>query len=164
MGFTSTITTNIAPAWDLVTRPLPLDYVCTRLTQPDPLMHFFSIIWLRGGLNNNLTVIQVKYKLRKRLFIKIGVVTASFLSNCSLFTSKILENLNCHVEKGSIDEETEIDIEIFCNKEELNGSNIDNECTNQCLAFIEGIVLWKLNFTLIESCSEKHCIILVKTL
>ena len=51
MGFTATITTNIAPAGDLVTRPLPLDYVCTRLTQPDPLMHFFSIIRLRGGLN-----------------------------------------------------------------------------------------------------------------
>ena len=40
-------------------------------------------------------------------------------------------------------------MEIFCNKEELNGSNIDNACTNQCLAFIEGIVLSKLNVTLI---------------
>jgi hypothetical protein len=40
-----------------------------------------------------------------------------------------------------MDEGIEINMEIFCNKEELNGSNIDNACTNQCLAFIEGSVL-----------------------
>ena len=41
-----------------------------------------------------------------------------------------------------MDEGIEINMEIFCNKEELNGSNIENAYyTNQCLAFIEGIVL-----------------------
>jgi|688.fasta_scaffold832245_1 hypothetical protein len=112
MSFTATTTTNIAPAWDLLTHPLPLDYVCTILTQHDPIEYFFSIIRLRGGLNNNLTAFQVKYILRKLLFIKSGVVTASFLSKFSLVTSQILENLNYHVEKNSIDEEIKIDMEI----------------------------------------------------
>jgi hypothetical protein len=39
-------------------------------------------------------------------------VTASFLSKFSLVTSQILENLNYHVEKNSIDEEIKIDMEI----------------------------------------------------
>ena len=58
-------------------------------------------------------------------------------------------------------------MEIFCNEEELNDSNID-AFTNQWLAFIAGYYVvkieWKLNVTLIALHSEKHCMILVKTL
>jgi hypothetical protein len=144
IGFSATITSTIALAWDVLTQPLPLDFLCTRLTQQDPLEHFFSIIRLRGGLNNNPTAIQVKYIMRKLLVIKSGGVTASLSSNCSLVPSQIFENLNCHVEKDSIDEEIEIDMEIFCNEEELNASNIDDAFTNQCLAFIAGYCVVKI--------------------
>ena len=78
MGFTATITTYIAPAWDLVTRPLPLDYLCTRLTQPDPLMHFFSIIRLRGGLNNNLNSSEI------------------YTEKTSLYKNWCRDSLSCH--------------------------------------------------------------------
>ena len=71
-------------------------------------------------------------------------VTASLSSNCSLVPSEIFENLNCHVEKDSIDEEIEIDIGIFCNEEEFNASNIDDAFTNQCLAFIAGYCVVKI--------------------
>jgi hypothetical protein len=144
VGFTATIISTVALAWDVLTQSNSLSCLCTRLTQQDPLEHFFSIIRLRCGLNNNPTAIQVKYIMRKLLVIKSGGVTASLSSNCSLLPSTTLEDQNCQIEQNPVEEETAIEMEMFCNEEELNASNIDDAFTNQSLAYIAGYCVVKM--------------------
>jgi hypothetical protein len=63
-------------------------------------------------------------------------VTTSLSSNCSLVPSTTLENQNCQMEQNPIEEEIEIEMEMFCNEKEFNASNIDNAFSNQSLAYI----------------------------
>jgi hypothetical protein len=39
------------------------------------------------------------------------------------------------MEQNPIEEEIEIEMEMFCNEEEFNASNIDNAFSNQSLAY-----------------------------
>jgi hypothetical protein len=39
------------------------------------------------------------------------------------------------MERNSIEKEIEIEMEMFCNEEEFNASNIDNAFSNQSLAY-----------------------------
>jgi len=141
----------------VLTQSNPLDCLCTRLSTQDPLRDFFSIIRLRGGLNNKPTAIQVKYIMRKLLVIKSGGVTVSLSSNCSLVPSTILEDKTCHVEQNYIEEEIEIEMEMLCKEKELDASNIDDAFSSQSLAFIAGYCVVKM---------ERHfdCIICRKAL
>ncbi len=142
IGFTATIRSTIALAWDVLTSENSLSHICTRLTQQDPLEHFFSMIRLRGGLNNNPTAVQVKYIMRKLLVIKSGGVTPSLSSNCSI-PAHIVEGSDGQTETD-LDLEMEIDIEIFDSDQDLNSSLIDDSFRNQCLAFIAGYVVLKI--------------------
>ncbi|KAK4037700.1 hypothetical protein OUZ56_029731 [Daphnia magna] len=86
----------------------------------------------------------VKYIMRKLLVIKSGGVTASLSSNCSLLPSTTLEDQNCQIEQNPVEEEIAIEMEMFCNEEELNASNIDDAFTNQSLAYIAGYCVVKM--------------------
>lgn len=63
-------------------------------------------------------------------------------SNCSV-PSQILDELRAE-QRDPVDEEIEIDVQLFTNQEELNTSKIEDLLTNQCLAFIAGYVVVKI--------------------
>ena len=61
--------------------------LCTlamRRIQQDPLEHFFSIVRLRCGINNNPTTVQFKYILRRILVAQNGGITPSLMGNCQV--------------------------------------------------------------------------------
>ena len=86
IGFTATIHSTIALASELLNTEDGPDCIKTRHMQQDPLEHFFGMIRLRCGLNNNPNAIQFKGILRKLLVIKNGGVTPSLSSNCSILS------------------------------------------------------------------------------
>jgi hypothetical protein len=108
--------------------------------QQDPLEHFFGIIRLRCGLNNNPNAIQFKSILRKLLVIKAGGVTPSLTSNCSLVPVDTFSDDN----QLLIDQDVMMDVEVICSDEEFNTSLLKDQFTNQCLAYIAGYIVIKV--------------------
>jgi hypothetical protein len=62
----------------------PFKFLFTRNLQQDPLEQFFSRIRRNGGLNDNPTVVQAKFIIRKLIIMKVGGVTPSLCGNCSI--------------------------------------------------------------------------------
>ncbi len=61
----------------------PVKKFCTYLVQQDYLEHYFSLIRHHGGWNDNPTLIQIKYIMRKLIVIKCGGLSTSLNMNCS---------------------------------------------------------------------------------
>lgn len=108
--------------------------------QQDPLEHFFGIIRLRCGLNNNPNALQFKSILRKLLVIKAGGVTPSLSSNCSLMPVDNVSDVN----ELTVDQDIMMDIEVICSDEEFHASQLKDHFTNQCLAYIAGYIVLKI--------------------
>jgi hypothetical protein len=141
IGFLATIKSTIMLSLEFLNKTdEPLDYIATRHMQQDPLEHFFGMIRLRCGLNNNPNAIQFKGILRKLLVIKNGGVTPSLSSNCSILSVDNVSDDN----SLSVDAEIMLDMEIFGSDNDFNNYVLQDQFTDHCLAYIAGYLITKV--------------------